>query len=158
MSKSNTYLVVTPFFPSNESFVGSYIFDQLNEIRKQSNLDIELVKIASLFSDEKDYFFKDFSVKVFKTIDFPYFIFPGVFNFINKRRFRSFLKKSLCNLLNLLCVIYSAKEDISLLSYTYASILCLISVPVFLKFSMFQFRSTFFSFLRIVSVSTIVFL
>ena len=93
MSKSNTYLVVTPFFPSNESFVGSYIFDQLNEIRKQSNLDIELVKIASLFSDEKDYFFKDFSVKVFKTIDFPYFIFPGVFNFINKRRFRSFLKK-----------------------------------------------------------------
>ena len=92
MSKSNTYLVVTPFFPSNESFVGSYIFDQLNEIRKQSNFDIELVKVTTLFSDEKDYFFKDFSVKIFKTIDFPFFIFPGVFNFINKRRFRSFLK------------------------------------------------------------------
>ena len=99
MSKSNTYLVVTPFFPSKESFVGSYIFDQLNEIRKHSNLDIELVKIVSLFSDETDYFFKDFSVKIFKTIDFPFFIFPGVFNFINKMRFKSFLiKKNIGNI------------------------------------------------------------
>ena len=99
MSKSNTYLVVTTFFPSNESFVGSYIFDQLNEIRKHSNLDIELVKIVSLFSDETDYFFKDFSVKIFKTIDFPFFIFPGVFNFINKMRFKSFLiKKNIGNI------------------------------------------------------------
>ena len=101
MSKSNTYLVVTPFFPSNESFVGSYIFDQLNEIRRQTNLDIELVKTVSLFSDEKDYFFKDFSVKIFKTIDFPFFIFPGFFNFLNKRRFRSFLRKK--NIENINC-------------------------------------------------------
>ena len=93
MNKSNTYLVVTPFFPSNESFIGSYIFDQLNEIRKQSNLNIELVKIVSIFSFEKDYFFKDFSVKIFKIIDFPFFIFPGLFNFMNKRRFSSFLRK-----------------------------------------------------------------
>jgi len=93
LSKSNTYLVITPFFPSNESFVGSFIFDQLNEIRKQSNLNIELVKIVSIFSCEKDYFFKDFSVKIFKIIDFPFFIFPGLFNFMNKRRFRSFLEK-----------------------------------------------------------------
>ena len=93
MSKSNTYLVVTPFFPSNESFVGSYIFDQLYEIRKQSNFDIEIVKIVSLFSNEKDYLFKNFQVRIFKTIDFPFFIFPGVFNFINKKKFRFFLRK-----------------------------------------------------------------
>ena len=93
MSKSITYLVVTPFFPSNESFVGSYIFDQLYEIRKQSNFDIVLVKIVSPFSCEKDYSFKNFKVKIFKTFDFPFFIFPGVFNFINKRRFRFFLRQ-----------------------------------------------------------------
>ena len=92
MIKSNTYLVVTPFFPSNKCYVGSYIFDQLNEIRKQSNFDIKLVKTVSLFSNEKDYFYKDFQVKIFKLIDFPFFIFPGFFNFINKRRFYSFLK------------------------------------------------------------------
>ena len=101
MIKRNTYLVVTPFFPSNNCHIGSYIFDQLNEIRRQTNLDIELVKTVSLFSDEKDYFFKDFSVKIFKTIDFPFFIFPGFFNFLNKRRFRSFLRKK--NIENINC-------------------------------------------------------
>ena len=93
MIKSNTYLVVTPFFPSNKCHIGSYIFDQLNEIKKQSNFDIKLVKIVSLFSNEKDYYFKNFQVKIFKIIDFPFFIFPGFFNFINKSRFSYFLKK-----------------------------------------------------------------
>ena len=99
MSKSSTYLVVTPFFPSNENFAGSYIFDQLNEIRAQSNFDIEIVKVVSLFSNEKDYFFNDFNVRIFKVIDFPFFILPGVFNFINKRRFRYFLRKK--NIVNI---------------------------------------------------------
>ncbi len=93
MIKSNTYLVVTPFFPSNKCHIGSYIFDQLNEIKKQSTFDIKLVKIVSLFSNEKDYYFKNFQVKIFKIIDFPFFIFPGFFNFINKSRFSFFLKK-----------------------------------------------------------------
>ena len=94
MIKCNTYLVVTPFFPSNRCHIGSYIFDQLNEIRKQSSFDIELVKIVSLFSNEKDYLFKNFQVRIFKVIDFPFFIFPGIFNFINKMRFKYFLKKN----------------------------------------------------------------
>ena len=94
MIKSNTYLVVTPFFPSNKCHIGSYIFDQLNEIKKQSTFDIKLVKIVSLFSNEKDYYFKNFQVKIFKIIDFPFFILPGFFNFINKSRFSYFLKKN----------------------------------------------------------------
>lgn len=73
--------------------MGNYIFDQLNEIRKQSSFDIEVVKVVSFFSNEKDYFFKDFSVRIFKIIDFPFFIFPGVFNWMNKIRFKSFLKR-----------------------------------------------------------------
>ena len=93
MSKNNTYLVVTPFFPSMESFVGSYIFDQLNELRKQSDLNIEVVKVVSLFSDESDYVFMNFSVRIFKVIDFPFFIFPGLFNGINKTRFKFFLSQ-----------------------------------------------------------------
>ena len=93
MIKRNTYLVVTPFFPSNNCHIGSYIFDQLNEIKKQSKFDIKLVKIVSLFSNEKDYSFENFHVKIFKIIDFPFFILPGFFNFINKIRFSYFLKK-----------------------------------------------------------------
>ena len=93
MSNKNTYLVVTPFFPSNKDFVGSYIFDQLNEIRKQSNFDIKVVKVVSLFSNEKNYCFKGFSVIIFKIIDFPFFIFPGFFNRVNKIRFSFLLKQ-----------------------------------------------------------------
>ena len=99
MSKSNTYLVITPFFPSNQSFVGSYVFDQVNEISKQSNFVIELVKVVSFFSFEKDYLYKGFNVRVFKVIDFPFFILPGFFNYLNKIRFRSFLSKN--NIVNI---------------------------------------------------------
>jgi len=91
--KRETYLVLAPFFPSEESFRGSFIFDQLNEIRKQSNFNIEVVKIVSMFSAEKDYFFKDFLVRIFRIIDFPFFIFPGVFNWVNKIRFQTFLSQ-----------------------------------------------------------------
>ena len=85
--------MITPFFPSNNSFVGSYIFDQVNEIRKQTEFDIRIVKTVSLFSSEKDYEFNGFKVSIFKTIDFPFFIFPGLFNKINRTRFLNFLIK-----------------------------------------------------------------
>ena len=85
--------MITPFFPSNDSFVGSYIFDQVNEIRKKTNFNIRIVKTVSLFSSEKDYEFNSFKVSVFKTIDLPFFILPGMFNKINVRRFLNFLIK-----------------------------------------------------------------
>ncbi len=94
MIRQNTYLVITPFFPSNESFVGNYVYDQIKEIQNQSNFSIEIVKVVSYFSLESDYEFKGFKVKIFKTFDFPYFIFPGLFNSCNKRRFSIFLKKN----------------------------------------------------------------
>jgi glycosyltransferase involved in cell wall biosynthesis len=94
MENKKTYIIITPFFPSKYSFVGSYIFDHVNELRNQTNFNIEIVKAISIFSSEQDYKFKGFSVHVFKTIDFPYFIFPGVFNQINKKRFFKLLKKN----------------------------------------------------------------
>ena len=74
MIRQNIYLVITPFFPSNESFVGSYVYDQIKEIQNQSNFSIEIVKVVSYFSLESDYEFNGFKVKIFKTFDFPYFI------------------------------------------------------------------------------------
>ena len=87
MLNQGTYLVVTPFFPSNESFVGSYVYDQINEIQNQSNFSIEIVKVVSYFSLDSDYEFNGFKVNIFKNFDFPYFIFPGLFHSCNKRRF-----------------------------------------------------------------------
>tara|TARA_B100000795_G_scaffold34714_1_gene22888 strand:- start:1827 stop:2969 length:1143 start_codon:yes stop_codon:yes gene_type:complete len=93
MVNKKTYIVITPFFPSKNSFVGSYIFDQINEIRNQSNFNIKVVKVVSAFSVEKDYNFEGFEIKIFRVMDFPFFIFPGFFNDLNIVRFTSFLKK-----------------------------------------------------------------
>ena len=41
MENKKTYLVLTPFFPSDESHVGSYVFDQINEISKQSDFNLK---------------------------------------------------------------------------------------------------------------------
>ena len=99
MLNQGTYLVVTPFFPSNESFVGSYVYDQIKEIQNQSNFSIEIVKVVSYFSLDSDYEFNGFKVNIFKNFDFPYFIFPGLFHSCNKRRFSKFLKnKNITNI------------------------------------------------------------
>ena len=50
MIRQDIYLVITPFFPSNESFVGSYVYDQITEIKNQSNFSIEIVKVVLLLT------------------------------------------------------------------------------------------------------------
>jgi len=97
LNNKETYLVITPFFPSEDAFVGSYVYDQINEICKQSEFHIEIVKLVSFFSTEKDYIFKGFRVSVFKVIDIPFFIFPAIFNSLNKIRLKSFLKRQKIN-------------------------------------------------------------
>ena len=46
MRNKKTYLVITPFFPSDNCFIGNYIFDQVNEIRNQTNFNIEIIKVV----------------------------------------------------------------------------------------------------------------
>jgi len=97
MDNKQTYLVITPFFPSKNSFVGSYIFDQINEIRNQSDFNIKVVKVVSAFSVEKDYKFEGFEIMIFRVMDLPFFIFPGICNRLNTNRFKSFLKNKKIN-------------------------------------------------------------
>lgn len=105
MESKKTYLVLTPFFPSDEGHVGSYVYDQAKAIIKLSDYDVNVIKVVSFFSSEKDYIFKGIEVKVFKVLDFPFFIFPGIFNEINSSRIMRFLKTH--NLLNNLDVIHA---------------------------------------------------
>mgnify|MGYP000029313590 FL=1 len=97
MDNKKTYLVITPFFPSKNSFVGSYIFDQINEIRNQSDFNIKVIKLVSAFSVEKDYKFEGFEIMIFRVMDLPFFIFPGICNRLNTNRFKSFLKNKKIN-------------------------------------------------------------
>ena len=91
MRNKKTYLVVTPFFPSKHCFVGSFIYDQLNEIRSQTDFNIEIIKVVSIFNNHEDYTYDDFKIKHFKVFDLPFFIFPGLFNTFNKLRFSRYL-------------------------------------------------------------------
>ena len=99
MKEIKTYLVITPFFPSSSNHKGIYIYDQLNQIRRKENFKIKIVKLVSIFSDEKNYNFKNFDVYIFKLIDIPFFIFPGIFKSVNDYRFNHFLNKN--NIINI---------------------------------------------------------
>jgi len=83
MINKKTYLIITPYFPSEFSHVGSYVYDQAKAIKDTGHFVVKVIKIVSLFSKEKDYKFNDISVEVFRTIDFPFFILPGLFNWFN---------------------------------------------------------------------------
>jgi len=99
------YIIITPYFPSDSSHVGSYIYDQAKTINSVSEFSVKVIKVVSFFSCEVDYTFKGIEVKVFRLIDFPFFIFPGVFNWLNSIRIRRFLKNK--NLFNDLEVVHS---------------------------------------------------
>ena len=97
MISTEKYVVVTPFFPSKNSFVGSYIYDQIRELNNQLNFEFVIIKLVSMFSKEIDYKFKEYKVFIFKVYDFPSFILPGIFNKFNKKRFNNFLHRRKIN-------------------------------------------------------------
>ena len=91
----NSYIVITPFFPSFESFRGSYLLDQAKAIQSNSNYKL-LVIIISPFLEKSqgDYIIEGVHCKTFRVIDFPSFIFPSFFNKINLKRFGIFIEKN----------------------------------------------------------------
>lgn len=97
MNKKNIYLEITPFFPTEESFRGPYIYDQVKAIEINSDYDVVVVKTVSAFSSEKDEIYEYRGIKVynFKVIDFPSSVLPGLFHAINLLRFERFLKETI---------------------------------------------------------------
>jgi len=88
------YLVITPFFPSEDSFRGSYVYDQVNEIRKQTGAVITVIRLYS-FLDKNihQYNYDGINCIPFLVYDIPSFIFPGLFQKINLKRFQALLNK-----------------------------------------------------------------
>ena len=86
------YLVLTPFFPSDENHQGSYIYDQIIALKKNTDFDITVVKLNHSFVQSSKYTYKDIVCYNFSIYDFPSFILPGLFNRLNFSRFLSFLK------------------------------------------------------------------
>ena len=74
--------------------MGSYVYDQAKAIKDSNKYDVQIIKVVSIFSKEKAYYFKGFNVQTFKIIDFPFFIFPGLFSILNAYRIKQFFKKN----------------------------------------------------------------
>ena len=90
----NIYLEITPFFPTVENFRGSYIYDQVKAIERNSDYDVIVLKLTSFY--EKDslqkYDYQGIKVYNFKVIDFPSSVLPGFFQAINLYRLKKFIK------------------------------------------------------------------
>jgi len=94
MKGKKKYIVFTPFFPSDSSHIGSYIYDQVQALKRIGSYEIIIVKLVPYYSFEKDYSFKNITVKIFRVLDFPFFILPSFFNSINKFRIRRFIREN----------------------------------------------------------------
>lgn len=89
------YLVLTPFFPSDENFRGAYIYDQVKAIQKNTNYLPVVVLLTTFFSKEKEmYDYQGVKCFSFRVWDLPSFLFPGLFHKINVWRLNRFLLRN----------------------------------------------------------------
>ena len=93
MENKKQYVIISPFFPNDTNHAGSYVYDQVKTLIDITNYDIKVIKVVSIFSNEKDYLFRGIQVRIFRVFDLPFFIFPGIFNFINYFRIKQFFNK-----------------------------------------------------------------
>ena len=68
------YIIITPFFPNNNSFRGAFIYDQVRAIAKNSNYEVVVFKSKSIISGEKDYVYRGIQVYLFDDIQMPSYI------------------------------------------------------------------------------------
>ena len=88
-----TYVIVTPFFPSDSSFRGCFVFDQVEAIIRSRKYDQVLV-FKSGGRGAEDYVYKGIHVYCFPQWNLPSLILNGVFNNLNSRAFLRVFKRS----------------------------------------------------------------
>lgn len=79
------YLVVTPFFPTPESFRGPFIYDISRAIERNSNYNVVVFKSETDSSDTGTYTYGGVTVHTFRTRETPSYLFNGFFNNHNAR-------------------------------------------------------------------------
>ena len=88
------YLIITPFFPSQSSFRGPFIYDLVNAVKKTGKYKNVIVFKSKKWTDKKEYYYYNgIKVHLFNTINLPSYIFNGCFNKINSFLFLKALKR-----------------------------------------------------------------
>lgn len=88
-----TYLIITPFFPTKDSFRGPFIYDQAKAIKDFGDYEVVVFKPKMWYSKERDYVFEGIKVCRFKTYDLPSYMLPGLFDFLSNYSLKRKLKK-----------------------------------------------------------------
>ena len=92
--KNEKFSCYNTIFSSEDSFRGSYVYDQVNEIRKQTGAKITVIRINRfLDKDNYSYNYNGIDCIPFILYDIPSFVLPGLFHKINLRRLQNLLNK-----------------------------------------------------------------
>ena len=94
MQKKQYYLCVTPFFPSKEAVYGSYIYDQVKAISRNSDYEVLVFRPTSIRSKQSYYEYDGIKVFLFPSLFMPSYFFNGLTNSYNEHAFISGLKKN----------------------------------------------------------------
>lgn len=76
--KKKHYIIITPFFPTADSFVGPFIYDQVKATAKESDYEVSVIKVVHK-GDVKAYTYQGVQVHPVKICDLPSFMLPGLF-------------------------------------------------------------------------------
>lgn len=87
MSKKKLYIVITPFFPTPESFRGPFVYDQVKAIERNSDYIVLVFVPTSIIHRAPDYDYEGIHVYRFNTLDMPSNIFNGLTNGYNASNF-----------------------------------------------------------------------
>lgn len=88
------YLEITPFFPAEDSFRGSYIYDQVEALRRTEKFsEIVVLRPAGAFTRKNLYEYQGVKVYFFPTLNLPSYVLNGIFDSINKWLFTCWWKR-----------------------------------------------------------------
>lgn len=90
----STYIIITPFFPSDTNFRGPFVYDFAKAIINSGKFDKVLVFVPkALYDKRQEYTYQGITVRLFPMIQMPSYILNGILNFVNKALFLNTLKR-----------------------------------------------------------------
>lgn len=81
------YIVVTPFFPTPDSFRGPFVYDQVKALKADSNYEVVVFRPKSFSDKTQMYEYNGIKVYLFPVAQTPSYLFNGLFNGFNSRQF-----------------------------------------------------------------------
>lgn len=89
------YVEITPFFPTNDSFRGPFIYDQVKALERTGRFSKILVLRPGKIWERKQYYVYDgIKVHLFPCLFTPSYILNGIFDSINQWLFKRWFKKN----------------------------------------------------------------